>query len=474
MLSIPHILAQSTGPLYHRLYRALAGQIRSGALPAGTRLPGKRTLAAELGISINTVDTAYQMLAAEGYVEARPRSGFVVLPFTDILPNTAAPAVPVPAKAAPAPSYRFDLRTGSVDPGLFPFRTWGRIQKELLYSAPQLLAHGAPQGDENLRTALAGYLALYRGVQCSPEQIVVGAGVEYLLGLLAPLLGGVCAVEDPGYGSTRKILENSGLPCRPVPVDKYGLSVQALQESGADLCYITPSHQFPTGVTMSAPRRAALLAWAARRPGRYILEDDFDAEFRFDHKPLPSLQGMAGAAGPVVYLSTVSRSLAPSIRLAYMVLPQGLLPKWKQRYGGYANTVSRFEQQTFCRFVEEGYFTRHLARTRNTCKRRRDALAAALYAEFGRRHIRLAGLHTGLHLLLTLPGGPGEAAMVQAAAKAGVRLTGLSAYYHAPGSHWQPDTVIIGYGSLAEADAPALAALLKTVWTQSSVSPVHS
>ena len=462
------------GPLYQRLYAALVEQIRTGGIPADSRLPGKRTLAAELGLSVNTVDTAYQMLAAEGYVESRPRSGFWVSrlgrqtpPVQKILPAAEPPA-------APAPTWTFDLRTGNVDTRQFPFRTWGRIQKELLYSSPQLLNHGSPQGDENLRAALCRYLAAYRGVQCTPAQIVVGAGLEYLLGLLAPLLGGTCAVEDPGYGPTRHVLENSGLPCRSVAVDKYGLSAQALQESGANLCYITPSHQFPTGVTMSAPRRAALLDWAAQTPERYILEDDFDAEFRFDQRPLPSLQGMAGAEGPVVYLSTVSRDLAPSIRMAYMVLPRGLLSRWKARYGGYANTVSRFEQQTFCRFLEDGCFTRHLARTRNTGKHRRDALTDALTRTFGREKIHLSGLHTGLHLLLTLPDGPAEADMVQLAAKAGIRLTGLSAYYHTHPGRCPAHTVVLGYSTLDVSQADALASLLKKAWSQPTVSSENS
>ena len=462
------------GPLYQRLYTALVQQIRAGGIPADSRLPGKRTLAAELGLSVNTVDTAYQMLAAEGYVESRPRSGFVVsqLGPQPLVPPPGLPAAP-PAPP-PAPVWAYDLRTGNVDTRLFPFRTWGRIQKELLYSSPQLLNHGSPQGDENLRAALCRYLAAYRGVQCTPAQVVVGAGLEYLLGLLAPLLGGSCAVEDPGYGPTRHVLENSGLPCRSVAVDKYGLSAQALQESGANLCYITPSHQFPTGVTMSAPRRAALLDWAAQSPERYILEDDFDAAFRFDQRPLPSLQGMAGAAGPVVYLSTVSRDLAPSIRMAYMVLPLGLLARWQARYGGYANTVSRFEQQTFCRFLEDGCFTRHLARTRNTGRHRRDALTAALLQTFGKANIRLSGLHTGLHLLLTLPDGPEEADMVRLAAEAGIRLTGLSAYYHTCPGRCPAHTVVLGYGTLDVSQAAGLASLLKKAWSQSMVSSENS
>ena len=220
-------------------------------------------------------------------------------------------------------------------------------------------------GDPALRQALAEYLSEYRGVQCGPHQIVVGAGLEYLLGLLAPLLPGPAAVETPGYPRALQVLQNNGVHCCCLPVDEDGLSVEALNRSDAAVCYVTPSHQFPTGVTMPAGRRAELLHWAARRPGgRYIIEDDYDSEFRFDTRPLPSLQGMAGADGPVVYLSTCSRSLAPSIRIAYMVLPEHLLPAWRKKYRLYSGTVSRFEQQTLARFITEGYFTRHLARER--------------------------------------------------------------------------------------------------------------
>ena len=209
-----------------------------------------------------------------------------------------------------------------MDTDLFPFRTWGRIQKELLYARPELLSHGHRQGDEDPAPGPGGLPGAYRGVVCAPGQIVVGAGVEYLLGLVAQLLrGGTAAIENPGYARSRTILENSGVPCRCVDIDEGGLPAAGLEESGANLCYVTPSHHFPTAVTMPAGRRAQLLAWAARAPGRYILEDDYDAEFRFDMRPLPSLQGMAGPDGPVVYLCTFSKSLAPSIRIACMVLP---------------------------------------------------------------------------------------------------------------------------------------------------------
>ena len=462
-------------PLYQQLYRSLAGEIRSGALPAGTRMPGKRSLAEALGVSVNTVDGAYQMLAAEGYLASRARSGFYVQEYPALPGRPEPPAAPAPAAAPAGPSVRFDLSTGGVDTRLFPFRTWARLQKELLYTSPQLLARGDPRGDIQLRQALAGYLEEYRGVRCTPGQIVVGAGIEYLLSLLAPLLPGPAAVEDPGYPRARQVLENSGRPCRLIPVDEGGLSVADLAASDAAVCYVTPSHQFPTGVTMPAPRRAELLGWAAAASGRYIIEDDYDSEFRFDTRPLPSLQGMAGGDGPVIYLSTVARSLAPGIRIAYMVLPAHLLPAWGRRYSLYSGTVGRFEQQTLARFIREGYFTRHLARSRVAYKARRNALAAALEEAFGPA-AALSGLHTGLHLLLRLRGTniPPDTALAAAARQAGIRLAALSSYYMDGPAGCPPGTLVLGYGALDDALcvplAGALSATLKKACTAGPAS----
>ena len=466
--------AASGVPLYEQLYRSLAAEMRTGAVPAGTRMPGKRRLAAELSVSVNTVDAAYQMLAAEGYLEARERSGFYVQEYL-ALPESVAPAAPPKAEAVPERRpIRYDLSTLGVDPGLFPFRTWARLQKELLYSSPELLTHGDAQGDLALRQALAGYLEEYRGVRCGAHQIVVGAGLEYLLGLLAPLLPGPAAVENPGYPRAKQVLENNGVACCCLPVDEDGLSIRALSDSGAAVCYVTPSHQFPTGVTMPAGRRAELLHWAARCPGRrYIIEDDYDSEFRFDTRPLPSLQGMAGADGPVVYLSTCSRSLAPSIRIAYMVLPEQLLPAWHAKYRLYSSTVSRFEQQTLARFITGGYFTRHLARERVAYKARRDALTAALQEAFAPEELHLTGLHTGLHLLAELRDPPPDDALRAAAEVEGVRLSLLSDYDLTGGGAAPAGTLVLGYGSLADESCPSVGETLKRVCTAARESSVR-
>ena len=215
---------------------------------------------------------------------------------------------------------------------------------------------------------------------------------------------------------------------------------------------------------MPAPRRAQLIRWAQEQPGRYILEDDYDSEFRYDIRPLPSLQGMAGPEGPVVYLTTFTQSLAPSIRIACMVLPPPLMEAYRALYAAYSCPVSRFDQQALCRFITEGHFARHLARMRLAYKTRMEMLAAALEAAFGRENIRLQGRHTGLHLLLTLPGGPGESAMVQRAAKAGVRLRGLGSYYMAEEASCPPNTVVVGYSGLDTAQIPELVRRLHEAW----------
>lgn len=215
---------------------------------------------------------------------------------------------------------------------------------------------------------------------------------------------------------------------------------------------------------MPAGRRAQLLRWAGEKPGRYILEDDYDAEFRFDVRPLPSLQGMAGGAGRVVYLCTFSKSLAPSIRIACMVLPRELLERYRRAFGTYSNTVSRFEQQTLRRFLEGGYFTRHLARMRSAYKGRMERLAGALEEAFGKENIRLEGRHTGLHLLLTLPGGPRETEMIASALREGVRVRGLSEYYMERRERCRESSVILGYAAVRDEDIPELVGALDRAW----------
>ncbi len=458
----------SPSPLYVQLYIRLRQHILAGDARPGEKLPGKRTAAAQLGVSVNTVNEAYQMLAAEGYVNAQARSGFVVnrLERQQVAPPGEAragqPPVPPPDGAKPARAWRYSLLTGGIDTALFPQKTYTRILKEVLAEGPPLLERGEAAGDAELREAVADYLRGYRGARCRADEIVVGAGLEVLVGMLARLVEGPVAVENPGYQKTAHIFENNGRAVRTVPVDAYGMEPGALAKSGAAAAYITPSHQFPTGCVMPVGRRGAMLEWASA--GRLVIEDDYDSEFRFDGRPLPCLQGL-DENGCVVYAGTFSRSLAPGIRAAYLVLPPAMLQKWRAAYGGYACTVSRFEQHGLARLLREGHFSRSLNRMRVAYRARRNVLADALKARLSPCGASIENAHTGLYFLLRVPG-LNAAKAAAAARNDGLLVRALAEYAFSQrklppvfGGN-ETDTLVIGYGGLPDGDVAGAADLL--------------
>ena len=451
-------------PLYEQLYRRFAADIREGNLKAGERLPSKRALCAHLGVSMVTVETAYSMLLSEGYIRSRPRSGYFVSDFVTLeapAPGRPLPAAPAPeeiaaGKHADAP----DFSTASVDVSLFPYASWARLYREAVCNHPELLQRGARQGDLALRQALCAFLSEYRGVVCAPEQIVVGAGLEYLFGLLLELMppDTVFGAEDPGYAGFRHAVRAAGRPLRMLPLDAGGLSVPALEHSDATVAFITPSHQFPLGLTMPADRRSRLLRWAAGAPERWLVEDDYDSEFRYLSRPLPALQGMDGGAR-VVYLGTFSRSLAPAIRAAYMVLPPALLERYRALPGHGMSTVSRYEQHVLSRFLAEGFYARYLRRVGNLYRRRREALLAALEDIDG---VTVSGSGGGIHLLIQNPR-YGEEELLARAAAQGIILRGLSSDCQTVPP--RPSTLIAGYGGLRDELIPAAAERLKRAWS---------
>lgn len=455
--SIPLPVFQGGAPLYDQLYRHIAGAIQSGSLSPGARLPSKRRMCALAGVSMSTVEAAYSLLTAEGYVLAKPRSGYVC---AHLLPP--APAVPacVPeAVPAPSPKWAYDCSTSAVDTSVFPFSSWARITKEAVYENPGLLQRGSPQGDESLRLALAELLAQYRGVRCTPEQIVVGAGADYLLSLLLQLLPEqrAVAIEDPGYPAAYAAASLHGRRALSIPVDGEGMEPEALAASGAGLAYVTPSHQFPLGVTMPVGRRSRLLHWAASAPGRFLIEDDYDSEFRWSSRPIPAMQGL-DRAGRVVYLGTFSRSIAPAIRAAYLILPPTLLERYQATFSHGACTVSRFEQESLRRFLVQGLYGRHLRRTGNLYRKKCALFTGALSAIPG---ASVSGSAGGLHFLLTLPRFSEEELVARAAEKS-VRVHPLSRYCHAVLPH--PSTVVLGFAGLTEEEILRAAELLQEAW----------
>ena len=456
--SMPTLSYEGKTPLYEQLYRFFTVQIRRGALRTGEKLPSKRSLCAELGISLSTVETAYALLVSEGYVNAKAKSGYYVANFAPLAP-VAAPR-PLVRHAPETPvAPEIDLSTAAVDVSVFPYATWAKLNKEVVYGSPELLQRGDRQGDPALRLALASFLGEYRGVTCAPEQIVVGAGMEYLTQLLLFLLpkDTVFGVEDPGYPAFAQILRLQDRQIRYLPLDSEGLQPDALQSSDVSVAYVTPSHQFPMGMTMPASRRSQLLRWAWEADGRYLIEDDYDSEFRYDQRPLPAMQGMDHRE-KVIYVGTFSRSLAPSIRMAYLVLPYPLLRRYEALFGYQSSTVSRYEQAVMARFLQEGYYARYLRRVSGRYKARRNALVDALCRIEG---VRLHGHQGGLHFLLEKDG-ISEAELCQRALEAGIALRGLSAYCHnAPAL---PSTVVVGYGGLRSDKVEQAARLLAAAW----------
>ena len=398
--------SQSKQPLYRQLYNYLVNEIKSGNLREGEKLPGKKSLAAHLGMSQSTVESAYDMLAAEGYVLAKPRSGFYVNPldFFETVNENAKQISPYgseQAECGESRQYLYSLLSGNIDTTVFPYGTWAKITKEVVYNNRDILSYGDGHGDYSLRQSLTKYLHEFRGVSCSPKQVIIGAGLEYLLPLVYRILGddAVFALEDPGYKKTADIFRNHGAKIEFLPVDEGGMAISDLHSSLAQVAYITPSHQFPLGVVMPVGRRLQMLSWAYEKPDRYIIEDDYDSEFRYNGSPIPALQGL-DQKDRVIYVGTFSRSIAPAFRLAYMVLPPKLMTVYDEKFTSYATTVSRLDQNIMNEFMAGGHFARHLNKVRNAYKQRRDALVGALQNSPLADKIQIAGGKTGLHLSL--------------------------------------------------------------------------
>lgn len=461
-----HLDPQSKTPLYEQLYRAIRADIMSGALAGGARLPSKRKLAANLRVSQVTVETAYGQLLAEGYLVSEPRRGYFVQR------QLAVPAAPspapaaAPAQAAPADGCRYDFRTNIVDTGCFPFSVWARLSRSVLSEySDRLLQAADPCGAIELRVQIARYLHDFRGINVSPDNILVGAGSEYLMHLVIQLLGRerIYALENPGYRKLYQIFAANGAAVRPLPLDKSGLRADALTASDASVVYLTPSHHFPLGTVMPAARRMEILRWAAAGD-RYIIEDDYDSEFRYASRPIPAL-GELDRAGRVVYVNTFAKSLSPGLRIGYLVLPDALMARYRERFSLYSSTVPSFDQQTLAAFLRTGGFERHISRSRKLYQARRDALMAALDRELAALPHEVSRSEAGLHLLLHMRCGLRERELIERARDAGVRVYGLSAYYMPP---VQPPraTLVLGYAGLTAQQIDEAAALLRQAWTQ--------
>ena len=448
-------------PLYEYLYRCIREDILAGTLAAGERLPSKRALAEHLHISVMTVEGAYQQLEAEGYVYTLPKRGFFVAEVER--PRPAPPTPPLP-ETRDAPAWRLDLKSNRVDASRFPVATWARLTRQVLSEDGEALLRPVPhQGLPALRQAIARDLREYKGMAVSPEQIVVGAGAEYLYLLLAQLLGreAVFAVEDPGYPKIRQVYGKCGAVCRPVPLDGQGIPPEALTAAGATVVHLSPAHHYPTGLVTPIGRRQALLRWAERTDA-VIIEDDYDSEFRFTGRPIPTLQSI-DPAGRVVYLNTFSQTISPSMRVGFLVLPPRLLERYRRELDFYSCTVPALDQHVLARFLDRGHYEQHLARMRKEYRQRRDAVLSAFRSSPFRDRITISEQGAGLHFLLKLETRDSDAALQARAAALGVRLGFLSAYAAIPSPAYD-HTLVINYAGLRPDALPEAMDLLAEVF----------
>ena len=461
---LTYTLKKSPGvPLYEALYRCIRADILSGKLAPGEKLPSKRALAAHLEVSKVTVEGAYAQLLAEGYLRSEEKVGY----FVEAVPRHQSPApLPVPPPV-PVPRWELDLTANAPAAG-FPFSVWMRLQRQVMLDyGDRLLEPLPPQGYPELRSAIADQLLQFRGLQVDPQNILIGAGTDFLYNLLIQLLGRDkrYAVEDPGYDKIRRIYAAGGVECISVPLDAFGVMPDRL--GGAQVLHCSPSHHFPTGIVTPAARRRQLLEWAEREPERWIIEDDYDSEFRFHARPVPTLMAM-DHGGRVIYMNTFSKTLAPSIRISYMVLPPELMARFRAELGFYSCTVPSFEQYTLARFLSGGWFEKHINRMRKFYRSRRNRVIAALEESPFAGDFTILEQDAGLHFLLRIHTDRTDGELTERFARAGIRVRSLGSYYVGPVPRWARGCLVINYSGLTE---EALAAALDRLARQWPAGP---
>lgn len=451
---IPKLDERSDTPLYIQLYMYFKHEIEISALKTNIRIPSIRYMADSLHISRTTVQMAYQQLVAEGYLISKARSGYYVVNLNDdqtvslARDNGNCTNLSACHSEQHADNILYDFFMSDIDTVHFPLIDWKKCLDRLL-AAPQkdFFTYGAHQGEPELRETLSEYLHRSRGVQCRPEQIVIAAGTQSILKILYRLIHWkyqILAMEDPGYRGVRRSLAGENIQMMPIPVDKDGLSIEKLKNIKTDALYITPSHQYPMGMVMPITNRICLLSWA-NETSSWIIEDDYDGEFRYRGKPIPSLQSI-DKHQRTIYIGTFSKSLMPAIRISYMVLPWPLLDiyhsmEWRQ-------TASRLHQRTLALFIEDGYWDRHIRRMRTLYRRKQAVLLDIITSVMG-EHVDIGGQDAGLHIVLYVKSNHSAAELAEAAEKAGIRVYSSAVCFTRSPNKQSPLPILLGFGGLS-------------------------
>lgn len=427
--------AKAQGPLYEYIYQCIKEDILDGNLRQGEKLPSKRTFAKNNGISTITIQNAYDQLISEGYIYTIPQKGYYVAKLEGMKKvqreSSLSLNINIPEKRH---SYATDLSDNKMNPELFPFSIWAKVLRSIISDKSGELMEASPAGGiRELRAAIAEHLKSFRGMLVDPDQIVIGAGTEYLYGLLVQLLGNErqYCVENPGYRKIVQVYRQYHISCKYADMDEMGMTFEGLSATGADIAHISPNHHFPTGITMSAGRRYEILAWANEREGRYIIEDDYDSEFRLNGRPIPTLFSM-DACEKVIYMNTFSKSLTPTIRISYMVLPVHLINRFYRELSFYACTVSNFEQYTLAAFIRQGYFEKHINRMRLYYSRQRKKMFEAIRKSKLNEVCEIVENDSGLHFLIRIRTEKPDGEILHALSEKGIRVNALSEYFFTP------------------------------------------
>ncbi|MGN0321244.1 MAG: PLP-dependent aminotransferase family protein [Lachnospira sp.] len=418
--------------IYEYLYKCIKQDIIEGKLVAGERLPSKRTLAVNLGISTITVENSYGQLMSEGYIYSLPKKGYYVSDLSGVTRIKPVKYEIPRKKENDEPKYDMDLSSNRTDPDSFPFATWAKLMRRVITDKQEDLMKISPsEGTWELRAAIAMHLASFRDMQVEPEQIIIGAGTEYMYGMLIQLLGRdkTYCVEDPGYSKIARIYSSNNVKYCYAGMDKEGICPDKIRECDADIVHISPTHHFPTGITMPVSRRFELLAWANEKDDRYIIEDDYDSEFRMTGKTIPTMKSI-DISEKVIYMNTFSRTLTPTIRISYMVLPPHLAAVYRERLSFYSCTVSNFEQYTLAEFIQDGYFEKHLNRMRLFYSRQREAVLSVLKSGSCKCVGSVREADSGLHFILELNTKLSDDAVKKQLDSCGIHINALSEYYH--------------------------------------------
>lgn len=453
----------SNKPLYEQLYEHIKKQIHDRSLRPGEKLPSKRTLAHEIGLSVQTVVIAYEQMIAEGYLLAKEKKGYYVCQMPAYLFDETEPRLNEDAKKEPK-KYLFDFQTALVDPDHFPYLEWARLEKDVILDDMHNAINTVTlNGYEPLLEAISRYIRRYRGIITNPRNIIIGSGSESLITIVRLLIGidVLIGVENPGYLKTTKIYNLNNMKTRPIPLDGAGMIPSEILRAKADLIHVTPSHQFPSGLVMPVNRRLELLEWAREDPNRYIIEDDYDSEFRFAGRPIPALAGLEGS-DRVIYINSFTKSIAPSLRISFMVLPEHLRIRFEKEHPYYTCPVSLIGQVALERFMSKGSFERHLNRMKIIYRTKRDLLISALKESSFAGSFQIEGEEAGLHFLLKFKDRISEFKLIETAKKNGVRVYGLAEYLLEEIPH--QTTIIMGYSALAEEDIKKAVERLKTAW----------